>query len=118
MSELAARKRAVLGHQICGANGLVEGFWIGRNFIKRGEGCEGPAVFARVDVGIYSRDAALPALLIVQREIVRAVLPLDDVGILTGIESAVRIGQKCRQELLNRLSGMQIFRIVPLRIRL
>src|SRR5450432_3898570 len=88
--------------------GLVECLGVASHFVKGSQRGDGPAVFSRVDVRVYARDAALAALLIVQRKIFRAVLAFDYIGILAGVERAVGASEKRGEKSLDGLGGLQI----------
>jgi hypothetical protein len=82
---------------VCSADDFVERRAIACDSIERDKTIDGPAVFARIDVLIDSRNAELAPLSVTQREIICTVLAVDEVGILAGIESASGRGEKCAE---------------------
>src|SRR5262249_14656974 len=118
VAESATRQAAMPGDPTGGADGLSQSVFFPGNPVQRRERGDGPAIFARVDVLVDARYATLAARGIVPREIFRAVLTGDEIRILTGVESAIRAGEKCAEICADRLRGLQVLRIVELRIAL
>ncbi len=94
-------------------NGFVQILLIASGCIERGHGFNRPTVFARVSVLVNARHALFAARFVAQFEICRAVLALNQVRILAGVERSLGAGKKRLQETLNILRGLQVRRIVP-----
>jgi hypothetical protein len=63
---------------------------------------------------VNARNSLLSPCGVIKLEIARAMFAIDQIGVLTGIECAVRAGQKVPQVLRDIASGLKICRIVPL----
>ena len=105
---------AAPGHgPACRRDGAIERRVLAGGVAIGGERADRPAVLAGIAMRVDARQAAPAPLDVGQREIVVAADGRAQIGILAGVEGAVRGRQERRQVAIDRIRGGAVGRIVP-----
>ena len=114
MAESAAGQRAIVQHPAPGGHRARQNLGIAVRGVKRGEALHHPAVLAGVQVLVDRRDATRAPLRIVEREVILAVLPPDEIGILADVIRPLRRKQERVDVAIDVARGVEVARVVQL----